>query len=264
MKKSVLILALLFMIPCSFLFSQEDTKWKGQFQIGGDIMSRYIWRGLNLGGDGVSIQPAMKFSAGNPNHLLSLGAWGAYTFSPTANQEMDLTASYTFKSLLTVSVTDYFFPGLFTGQRDKYFYYKQDTTGHVFEGAVQFSGTEKIPFTLFIATNFYGNDARKMKEINDSTFVNDGIQYSTYIELGFFKSIKGFNLNAFVGGTVNNPDESLQETGYYGNTKPGITNVGIKLAKTISISEKFAFGLQTSLIANPMQNKIYLVFGISL
>lgn len=242
----------------------QDNKVGASFQIGSDFMSRYIWRGLNLGGAGPSIQPTLKLNVGNSDHLFTVGGWGAYTFSATANQEVDLFASYTFKGMVTVMVTDYFFPELNTGHRDKYFCYTKDSTGHVFEGLVMFNGTPKIPFTLMVATNFYGNDARKMERVNDSTYAADGIQYSTYIELGFKKTIKGFDFNAFVGGTVNNPDESMNETGYYGNTKAGLTNVGIKVARAIPITEKFSLPIQASLIANPLQNKFYLVFGFTL
>jgi hypothetical protein len=263
MKKYLLAITFLALILPGRAISQ-DKKASADFQIGCDFMSRYIWRGLDLGGPGPSIQPTLKLNVGNADHMFSIGGWGAYTFSATANQEVDLIASYTFKGMLTLLVSDYFFPGLYTGERDKYFCYTKDSTGHVLEGTVMFNGTSKIPFTLMVSTNFYGNDAYKMKEVNDSTFTEDGIQYSTYIELGFKKTIKGFDFNAFVGGTINNPDEALHETGYYGNTKPGLTNIGIKLAKSIPITEKFSLPIQASLIANPMNSKFYLVFGFSL
>lgn len=263
MKRSVFLVLSLFFIFTETTFSQTNQKWSADFQIGADIMSRYIWRGLNLGGSSPSIQPALKLNVGNPDHQFSIGAWGAYTFSATASQEVDLIASYTFKSLLTLMVTDYFFPDLNTGKRDEYFCYSQDSTGHVFEGMIMFNGTEKIPFTLMVATNFYGNDARKMKQVNDSTFAEDGLQYSTYIELGFKKRIKTIDFNAFIGGTVNSPNTSRHETGYYANTKAGFTNIGIKVARAIPITEKYSIPIQASLIANPMQSKIYLVFGIS-
>jgi hypothetical protein len=259
------IYALTIVMLCLTLNSYaQDQKATADFQIGSDFMSRYIWRGLNLGGAGPSIQPTLKLNVGNADHMFTVGGWGAYTFSSTANQEVDLFASYTLKGLVTIMVTDYFFPELNTGQRDEYFCYTKDSPGHVFEGLIMFNGTKKIPFTLMVATNFYGNDARKMTKVDDSTFAEDGIQYSTYIELGFKKSIKGFDFSAFVGGTINNPDESLNEAGYYGNTKAGLTNVGIKVAKGIQITEKFALPVQASLIANPLQNKFYLVFGFSL
>lgn len=260
------IYALLTMLilGASLQLVAQDKKFAADFQFGSDFMSRYIWRGLNLGGSGPSIQPVMKLNVGNADHLFSVGAWGAYTFSPTANQEMDLFVSYTLKGVVTFMVTDYFFPDLNTGKRDEYFCYSKDSTGHVFEGLIMFNGTKKIPFTLMVATNFYGNDSRKMNKVNDSTFTENGIQYSTYIEIGFKKNIKGFDFNAFVGGTINNPDESLNETGYYGNSKAGLTNVGIKLARAIPITEKYSLPVQASLIANPLQSKVYLVFGFSL
>ena len=263
MKKFLLaLLAMLLFFP-GISFSQDSKKPAADFQIGADIMSRYIWRGLNLGGPGPSIQPTLKLNVGNSDHMFSVGGWGAYTFGPSSNQELDMIVSYTFKGMLTLMVTDYFFPGLYNDKHDQYFYYCQDSTGHVFEGMVMFNGTAKIPFTLMVATNFYGNDARRMKEINDTTFVEDGLQYSTYIELGFKKSIKRFDFNAFVGGTVTNPNTSRHETGYYANNKAGFTNIGIKVARAIPVTEKYSIPIQASLIANPLQNKFYIIFGIS-
>jgi len=264
MKRIYVLLALLMLFTCGKAFTQDTLKCSADFQAGADIMSRYIWRGLNLGGSGPSIQPTLKLNVGKGDHSFSIGGWGAYTFSATANQEVDLFASYTFKGLLTVMVTDYFFPELNTGSKDEYFNYSKDSTGHVFEGLIMFNGTEKIPFTFMVATNFYGNDSRKMKPESDSVFIEDGIQYSTYLEIGYKKRIKTFDLNAFVGGTLNNPDEDMNETGYYANTKAGLTNVGIKVAKNIPITEKYSLPVQAMMIANPLQNKFYLVFGITI
>jgi len=264
MKGFSIVLSALLLFFAGSTYSQDSTKWSADFQIGSDFMSRYLWRGLNLGGSGPSIQPTLKLNIGNSNHQFSIGAWGAYTFGPTANQEADLFVSYTFKGLVTLMVTDYFFPDLYTGKRNDYFCYTSDSTGHVFEGLIMFNGTAKFPFTLLVATNFYGNDARRMKKVNDTTFVENGIQYSTYIELGFKKHIKGFDFNAFVGGTINNPDTGLNETGYYANTAAGLTNVGIKVARAIPVTGSYSIPIQASLIANPLQNKFYIVFGFSL
>ena len=244
-------------------FSQDSTNCSADIQFGADLMSRYIWRGLNLGVTGPSIQPLLKLNVGNDDHMFSLSGWGAYTFSNTANQEVDLIAAYTYKGLLTLMLTDYFFPGMYTDKRDQYFCYNQDSTGHVFEGMIMFNGTAKIPFTLMVATNFYGNDARRMQQLDDTTFVEDGLQYSTYIELGYKKRIKEFDFNAFLGGTVNSPDTEMQETGYYANNKAGFTNIGIKVARGILVTEKYSIPIQVSMIANPLQEKFYIVFGIT-
>lgn len=263
MKKFTLTAALLLLFT-TFSFSQDSTRFSTDFKFGCDFMSRYIWRGLNCGGDGPSIQPTLKLDFGTTSHKFTVGAWGAYTFGPTSSQEIDLYAAYTFKELLTLTVTDYFFPGLYGDKRNDYFYYWSDSTGHVYEASVMFNGTRKIPFTFLVATNFYGNDARHLKKINDSTFEEKGIQFSTYLELGFKTSIKGIDFNAFIGGTVNKPDYYPVGTCYYGNTKAGITNVGIKLSKAIPVTEKFSIPVQVSLIANPLQNRFYLVFGFSI
>ncbi|HTX89449.1 MAG TPA: hypothetical protein VMC08_10700 [Bacteroidales bacterium] len=260
MKRIFTLILFLSVLQAS---SQTADKWAAHFQFGADFMSRYIWRGLNLGGPGPSIQPNLGLKVGNSKHEFSLGAWGAYTFGPTSNEEVDLSTSYSFRGIFTVAVTDYFFPGSYEDKRNEYFYYRSDSTGHVYEASVSFNGTRKIPVTFLVATNFYGNDAPRLEKINDSTYNKKGIQYSTYLEIGFKACIKTIDFNAFIGGTVNNPDESNGETGYYHNTRPGITNIGIKVSKSIAITDKYAIGLQSSLIANPLQNKLYLVFGIS-
>jgi len=254
------------MICISFLAAngQEAGKFGASFQFGADFMSRYIWRGLDLGGKSPSIQPTLKLNLGNENHLISIGGWGAYTFSATANEEVDLFLSYTFKGIFSVMVTDYFFPDLNTGEKNDYFRYSADSTGHVFEGALLFHGTNKVPVTFMVATNFYGNDAKRMKKVNDSTFVEDGIQYSTYLELGYKHNIKGVDFNAFIGGTINSPNTGNMEMGYYANTKAGFTCVGIKVAKAIPVTDKYSIPIQASLIANPLQNRLYLTFGFSL
>ncbi len=170
-RKNVFALTLVALFSVT-LQAQEESL----LQIGADIMSRYIWRGVDLGGNSPSVQPYINysFSTADSKHALKFGAWGAYTFSQTSNQEVDIFATYTFNEMVSLTVTDYFFPGLYnTKERSRYFNYDADSTCHLLEGIVSFNGTEKIPVTLLFAMNFYGNDARKMKE--------DGSQDSIFI-----------------------------------------------------------------------------------
>ena len=242
---------LLFVISISFFLSVSAQN----FTAGADIFNLYLWRGLELGGGQASIQPWAKYSFGNENHSFAAGAWGAYAIGGDVNQEFDLSLAYTYKSFLTITLNDYFFPGLNTGSREKYFEYGSDSTGHVFEGMIQYNGSEKIPFTLLFAMNFYGNDARKT---DGSLFL------SKYIEAGYKKNIGGIDFNAFAGLSLDNANEDKGETSYYLNNKPGLINLGIKLSKSIEITDKFALPLQCSVITNPDLNRIYLVCGISL
>ena len=60
-----------------------------EFHLDGDIVSKYLWRGLDLGQ--VSLQPEMSLSWKG----LSLTAWGSVALSnPNDNTEIDLTLSY--------------------------------------------------------------------------------------------------------------------------------------------------------------------------
>ena len=99
-----------------------------QFNIQGDLVSSYVWRGMYQ--TGASIQPTLGFSVGN----FSLTAWGSTDFDGTsasagaAAKEIDLTVAYTLgRSGLTVSVADLWWAG--QGAR-KYFNFKSHETAH--------------------------------------------------------------------------------------------------------------------------------------
>jgi len=213
------------------------------------FQSRYIWRGLPLGGAYPSIQPTLELNKSK----FTLGAFGAFSTSGIIpNQEVDLYASYTFlKDMFTFTVTDYFFPT--DTVKYNYFNYDKKSTGHVFETSLKFNGTDKIPFTLLIATNVHGNDARK---------ANGDITYSTYVELGYTKKVKETTLNVFIGSSLNTPGNDMP--GYYATTKSGIINLGLTASKDIVITDKFSLPVSTSLIFNPDAKKIFFVFGFTL
>jgi len=252
------VIALIFLLVITVdVFSQNESP----IQFGADLMSRYIWRGVNLGGCSPVIQPWIKFkvSSKDTTHVLSVGAWGSYTFSQSSNQELDLYLTYTFRNAISFTLTDYFFPEQYsTRDRSRYLNYDSDSTGHVFEGSISFNGTEKIPFTFLFAMNFYGNDARRV-----TTDGNPGNIFMTkYVEVGYKKNIRGVDFNAFVGATINKPEKDRGELGYYGNKTAGVLNIGVKASKAILISDKYSMPIQVSLITNPEAEKIFLVFGI--
>lgn len=215
---------------------------------GADVLSRYVWRGTDYG-NSPAIQPSLEMGYGG----FALGAWGSYATNNANFQEADIYASYTYRDVLSLMVTDYFLPDGSISDND-YFNYKNDETGHVFEGSLSFNGTEKFPLSLLVAMNFAGADAR--------TADND-LQYSTYFELGYSTSAGETSLDFFLGGTPTKPDKEKGETGYYGPYE-GIVNIGMKAGKEIQITEKFALPLQVSVITNPQQQNIFLTLGISL
>ncbi|MFZ4707647.1 MAG: TorF family putative porin [Bacteroidales bacterium] len=239
------LLVPLFIKPLS---AQEKTS-KSKLDISADVVSRYVWRGLNLGGSSPSIQPGMEFSSGD----FTIGAWGAYSMSSaTTSQEADLYLCYTLADVICFTATDYYFPKEDT--LNHYFNYEKDKTTHIFEFSAKFLGTEKLPLSLMVATNLYGADAKKS---------NGEIQYSTYVELGYNFKVNETGCSAFMGFTPNNPDRSKGETGFYG-PYAGVINLGITATRELKITDTFSLPVNASLITNPQAENIFLVFGISL
>jgi len=253
MKKITLFL-IMFSFCVNFLFAQDSP-----IQLGADIFNRYIWRGMDLGGKSPCIQPSLRLNLVKDAHSFTFGTWGSYTFAQNVNEETDLYLNYTFNSIIGLTVTDYFFPGLNSGTKNNYFEYRSDSTGHLFEGMLNFNGTEKIPLTFTFAMNFYGNDARK---INSDGSVGK-IAMSKYVELGFKKNIKGVDFNIFAGATLDNPDETKGETGFYLNDSPSLINIGVKASKSVQITETFSLPMQCQFVTNPELNTAYMVFGFS-
>ncbi len=279
MKKNKLIFVLLCSLFVFPLFVKGQTEADKpmtinnkqsifDFDAGCDLMSRYIWRGIEFSGNAPSIQPAASMSIKG----FSLGFWGAYTIAPSAVfQEFDFVISQSFlNEMFTLTYTDYYFTDY--TQNIEYFEYEQDKTSHVLEGVFSFNGTKSVPLTFMAAFNFYGADAKRIESDPNSDNFNQstGLQYSNYFELGYSKSFKTASFNAFVGGTINNLETEntgtgyLGERGYYANDKSGIINVGCKISKDIQITDKYSLPISTTLVFNPMSQKSYLVFGISL
>lgn len=220
------------------------------FNPGVDIMSRYIWRGLNLGGSSPSIQPSLKLTAGK----FDFGTWGAFsTGDDFTIQETDLFLTYNPCDAFSLTVTDYFLMDE-TAENNHYFEFNEDSTRHVVEAAAIFNGTEKIPFTFMATVNFWGADARH---------ADSEKQYSTYLELGYTTTISDVDCKVFIGGTINDANEEKGETGYYANSA-GITNIGITANRKLQVTEKLSLPLIGSFIINPKSESVYLVIGLSL
>ncbi len=243
-----ILLLLMLTINCNTFAQSETITKENPISLNVDLMSRYIWRGQDFGAS-PSIQPGISYS----NWGFTLGAWGAYTINNVNSsvQEVDLFLSYNINDMFSVTVTDYFFPNEAVDYN--YFDYKNESTGHIFEGSVTFNGTEKLPLSIMLASNFYGADAREAT--TDTTSVG-AIQYSTYAELGY--TFKYFDI--FMGLNLTSPDKDKGETGFYGDSF-GVVNLGISATKEIKITEKFGLPLYIALITNPQKEKIYFVAG---
>ncbi len=278
MKKIYLLLLVAITFIPNFMWAQQDTTQvstdsttiiarESPFSLGADIMSRYVWRGTQFGGNSPSIQPSLSVSYKN----FTFGVWGAYsTGGVHASQELDLYLSGNFiNDMFTVVVTDYYFPS----DTASYHYMSYDSkTGHVLETGVVFNGTDNFPISLSAYVNVYGHDARKVgDDPSDTTTFNQeqDIQFSNYFEVSYSKSFKNnFDINAFLGFTLSNPKKAdantgyIGESGFYGNG-PGVVNLGLTASKSVKITNSYSMPLTASFIINPQAERVYLVFGIS-
>ena len=245
LNRSIFLLTIL-------IFAGFSLSAQGEWDFSSDFNSRYVWRGMDFGAS-PSIQPGITYSHSG----FAIGAWGAYSVNGSQAQEADLFLSYTgLNDMISVGVTDYFFPNDTLGNND-YFNYKSNETGHLFEAFIQFNGTENLPLTFLVASNIYGDDLNSAGKSRFSSYAELGYSFTTNTDLG---------LDIFLGAnltTRSNDDITAGVGGFYAD-KAGIVNMGITASKDIPITEKFALPVRLSLIANPTNNNIFMVFGFTL
>jgi len=84
--------------------------------------------------------------------------------------------------------------------------------------------------------------------------VNGDNALSTYVELGYQIAPVA---KIFLGG-------SLGASQTYGTTGFGITNLGIKVSKSIAITDKFSLPVYAIVGANPYLKSTFFVAGVTL
>lgn len=212
------------------------TSVNAQFSTGADIVSGYVWRGVDqAGGTTPNIQPYAAFTVGK----FTIGSWASSSFTGNL-KEVDLYATFAISSAFAVTITDYNYN---FGIQPNYFDYGSATTGHVFEGTLAYTGGK---FNASVNTMFAGAD----KKSTDATKQ----ALSTYIELGYqFNPIA----KVFLGGV-------LGESSNYLTTGAGIINVGLKVSKSIEITDKFSLPVYGIVGANPAAKSTFFVAGITL
>jgi hypothetical protein len=227
--KTVKILAVAALTLISF------SSAKAQFAVGTDIVSNYVWRGvqqdLTYTNGTPNIQPSLTYTLGG----LTIGSWGSYGVLGSV-KEVDLYATYAFSSLFSLTVTDYNWN--FTG--GNYF----DYDGHVFEGSLNYAGVESFPLSVSLNAMLAGADKKS----------DGGQAYSTYFELGYPISE---NAKLMIGGVTG---ESLN----FGTTGFGITNISLKLSKAVEITDKFSLPVYSVLGFNPNAKDAFIVLGVTL
>ena len=215
-------------------FAQE----KVETTICSDVVSSYIWRGQDLGD--VSVQPTLGIGYKG----LSLTAWGSVGLSdPSDTKEFDLTFGYAIGGL-NIGITDYWFNnGL--DPENRYFKYDAHRTNHVFEANV---GYDFGLASLQWFTNFTGNDGMN----------NDGKRaYSSYVELTVPFKLAAVDWTATAGAVPFSTD-------FYGTDGFAVTNLALKAAKDIKVTDTFSIPVFGQVVANPCSQKAYMVIGFTL
>ena len=223
------------MIATGYSATAQD---KLELNVGADFVSKYIWRGQDLGS--AAVQPTLGIAYKG----LSFSAWGSYGLVDTEDtKEFDLTLSYTIGGF-NIGVTDYWFSeGL--DPKGRYFKYDAHGTNHLFEANI---GYDFGVLSLQAFTNFAGNDGLN----------KDGKRaYSTYVELAAPFKLVTVDWTAAVG-VVPFATTSYETTGF------AVTNVSLKASKDIKVTNSFSIPVFGQIVANPCSQKAYLVFGFSL
>ncbi|MEW6193697.1 MAG: TorF family putative porin [Bacteroidota bacterium] len=235
-KNLLSISTILIIIFSSSTFSQSVS-------VNADFVSRYIWRGIDLGANTPSLQPNVKLTAGG----FTAGFWGAYAFAnENALEEIDFYASYSFalaeSGSLSLGLTDYMNPN--SGTKIGNIHNHNDAEGpgaHFVELNIGYTGPESFPISLSFNSFLYN-------------VANNPI----YFQVGYATSIEDVGLSLFVGGT---PGE---DSGYYGVTDFSIINVGFTAIRSIKVTDSFSVPIFGSIILNPASENLFYVLGFSL
>ena len=233
--KKIVLLAMGLVVSATTLAQEKE---KVETTIAADVVSQYVWRGLEAGS--VSLQPTLGIGYKG----LSLSAWGSVGLTdPADTKEFDLTLSYTAGGF-NIGITDYWFSA--GGDPEgRYFMYEANNTNHVFEANIGYDfGVASIQWF----TNFAGNDGLN----------KDGKRaYSSYVEATVPFTLATVDGSATAGAVP-------FATDFYGTTGFAVTNLSLKATKDIKVTDSFSIPVFGQVVANPCSQKAYLVFGFTL
>ena len=232
MKKIVLMA---MMIATGYSATAQD---KVETTVAADLVSSYIWRGLDCGS--AAVQPTLDIGYKG----LSLSAWGSYGLTnPDDVKEFDLTLAFATGGF-NIGITDYWFSeGLDPDGR--YFKYEANSTNHMFEANIGYDfGVASIQWFTY----FGGNDG---------TNKDDKRAYSSYAEVAVPFKLATVDWTAPAGIVP-------WATTLYDTNGFAVTNLALKATKEIKVTDSFSIPVFGQIVGNPCSQKGYLVFGFTL
>ncbi len=203
------------------------------FKVGADVVSSYVWRGIDLG-NSPAIQPALSYTfAGNG---IVVGAWGSYAVSENDGsryKEVDLYVTVPVGPF-SLTATNYYVP---SGDNDRQFDFSNDGP-NVVELSV---GYAKDNLSLLAAINVAGNDTLP------------GYENAKYCEAAYkFYDKEGYSAKGVIGfgdQVYYSDNDRGKETDNF-----GLVNTGISVSK-----DRYT----ASYVYNPNTEASHLVFMAS-
>jgi hypothetical protein len=244
-------LSLLFILIMIGIVAKPILSQHMSMNAGGDVVSRYIWRGTNVN-DEVNIQPYLTFTFSD----IKIGTWGSYGLSHLHStddhygyqSELDTWMSLSFLDTRTMNLTaiftDYFFPD--NGKKfSNYNNYDNPggPGGHTIEAGLIMSGGKSLPLSVAGFVNVYNDRGR-----------------NAYFQADYATTLNEFSVDLFIGAAKGSTDN----TGYYGTDKFSVINTGIKVSKSVKITESFSLPVFCSYIVNPNSGLVFFVLGLSI
>ena len=216
-----------------------------EVSLGVDVVSRYIWRGLNAA-DAPSVQPSIAFGFKG----FELGTWGSYSLSNqrTDADEMDFWVGYgsdfgeggTFGWVLT----DYYFPNGGIAFSNFGNYDDADGPGaHLLEIGATLGLPGALPLTFGAYVNVYNDEG-----------------HNAYFQVDWPVVVSGTEVNFFVGATPG----SDKAPDYYGTDAFSVINLGLTVTRDVPFGDRFSLPLSGTWGLNPKVDIAYLVIGFSL
>lgn len=218
-----------------------------------DLVSRYMWRGLDKGG--ISIQPAVGISLWDFSFL----ATGNVGFDKEDEEELNLTLGFE-KFGFNIGVIDYWQTGI--DPENRYFHFKKKETAHALEGNI---GYTHEYFSLQAYTRFAGHDYK----------INGERAYSTYVELSVPFHIGDIDIEGKVGVTPMESAGKMVYTGHKDDLGDPVEDPVYLYAETFSCNlvsarvtktfyyKNMQFPIYAELHTNPYLRKANFLVGVS-
>lgn len=237
------LLLLLSIGPLFGAFAQEESEKNSNTDLGVDIVSSYIWRGL-LVDPTPNIQGWGEFGFKG----FSMGAWASTNFTGTYI-ETDFYLGYKYENF-NATLTNY------KVGWDDYFNVKKESTAHVGELALAYTVSDNFPLQILGSVLIYGDDKKiDSYDATGEAILSDTKNYSAYFELQYTLT-HGETDISFTGGIV------THESYFYTTDGFAVTNLGISLEKAIKFTDDFSLPINFSVIANPELESAYAILGI--